>query len=320
MTGSREQPGAAPKVSVIIPAYGMPHYLNQAIESVSRQTFTDYELLVVDDGSDDECVARYELPKTARLIRHESNRGAGAARNTGIRAGKGDYVALLDHDDVWLPGKLEAQVAILEANPDASLAYCRCILVDDELNPKSDTRWTEKSPSADPLRQFLDGCFIRSCSAVMVRREAFHEVGMFDESLTGTDDGDFYMRLALHHGFVYDPEPLALYRMHAGQFTRSLAKIGRSRVRMFANVLPEIKRNRPDLVWPARRRLSTCHLLCAHALLHYERAPLAAAKTLLAGLVAWPANATIYGRLAWMPFAALRYVVKSSRDPRRTRP
>ena len=310
-----------PLVSVVIPAYESPDYLNQAIRSVCDQTWTDYELIVVDDGSTDECVARYELPKTARLIRHESNRGAGAARNTGIRAGKGDYVALLDHDDVWLPGKLEAQVAILEANPDASLAYCRCTTVDDKLNPKSDTRWTEKSPSADPLRQFLDGWGpIRSCSAILVRRQAFDEVGLFDESLTGTDDYQFYMRLALTHRFAYDPEPLVLYRMHPGQYTRMLSRIGSSRIRMFADVLPQIKRNRPDLVWPARRCLSRCHLLYAHALLHYERAPLAAAKTLLAGLVAWPANAAIYGRLAWMPFATLRCVVKSSRDPRRTRP
>lgn len=308
-----ESVSGSPLVSVIVPAYESANYLNQAVQSVCSQTYTNYELIVVDDGSSDDCVAKYDLPANARLIRHESNRGAGAARNTGIKAAKGEYVALMDHDDVWLPHKLETQVALLQSKPNAALAYCRCDVVDQQLTAKIDSRWSEKDPSSDPLRQFLDGCFIRSCSSILIRRSIFDEVGMFDESLTGTDDCEFYMRLAIDHSFVYDPEPLVLYRMHPGQYTRSLAKMGRSRIRMMRSILPLIKRRRPDLVWPARKRLSNCQLLYAHALLYHELTPWPATGALLRSLWAWPANLRAYPKLVWMPFVGVRCLIRRAR-------
>lgn len=208
-----------PAVSVVIPAYCGPDLLNQALESVRSQTFTDYEIIVVDDCSGGDCVSQYQLDEKTRLIRHPERRGPAGARNTGIAQSRGRYIALLDMDDIWLPDKLEKQVDALEHNPNAGLAFCHYRLVDDNLQPLGN------QPAPRPIgqsafRRLLGGNIVKSCSVVMLRREAIQKCGVFDEGLSGTDDWDLWLRIAHDYEVLADPTPLVLYRVHAGQLSR----------------------------------------------------------------------------------------------------
>jgi glycosyltransferase involved in cell wall biosynthesis len=236
-----------PLVSVIIAAYGKPEYLNVAVQSVCKQTCGDYEIIVVDDCSGDDIVARYCLPERARLLCHEKRFGAAAAtRNTGLRAANGEYVAFLDQDDVWLPEKLAIQVKALEQNPRAALTFCHYTAVDESLHPLPEQRRARKSVR-DPLKKMIAGCFIRTPSTVLARLIAIRECGMFDESVIGTSDWDLYLRLARRYVFVAVPEPLVLYRMHPEQLHRKTAVIRSATLRVMDKTLEWVRSDRPEL-------------------------------------------------------------------------
>ena len=307
MTGSREQPGDAPKVSVIIPAYGMPHYLNQAIESVSRQTFTDYELLVVDDGSGDDVTRQYKLPERARLVPLSRHFGEPSGpRNAGFRESVGRYIAFLDQDDVWLPEKLERQVALIEASPEAGLVYCHFTRVDDNLVPL-DKQARHHAVGPDPLRQLLDLCIAMSPTTGLVRREVLDDVGGFDESLGGgAEDWDLLIRIATRHSLRDDPTPMALYRIHPGQMTEDRLSMSRGHIRMLEKHLPIFRRDRPDLVGLLRRHLAHRYRQHADALLETKLDRRGAARALFTAMRVWPWRWEIYRRLAAVAFSALR--------------
>ena len=209
------------RVSVIIPTYNCAQYIGVAVESVLAQTFADYELIVVDDGSTDETgdvLKQYEGRLT--LIRQE-NQERSAARNTGIRASAGQYIAFLDSDDIWQPDKLERQVAILDQHPEVVLTYCQASYVDTEGRP---IRFVGESASgesgtevvvSDLSRDLLLGNVISGgCSTPIVRREALDEVGFFDETLCYPEDWDLWVRLSKKGPFAYVPRPLARYRVY----------------------------------------------------------------------------------------------------------
>ncbi len=191
-----------PCVTVVIPAHRSPEYLNQAVESVAAQSFADYEILVVDDGSGDEVVSQYRLPERARLLRLPASQGHGAVpRNAGLRAARGEYIAQLDQDDLWQPEKLERQVATLAAHPEVGLTYCHFTMVDEALRPlaKQGKFW---APGADPLRQALMGEPLMNPSTTLVRKQVFEVCGPFDEEVFFNDDRGI---LAAEHGQVRDP-------------------------------------------------------------------------------------------------------------------
>ena len=182
----------SPQVSVIIPTYNRCTVLGRAMDSVLSQTFTDYELIVVDDGSNDgtpELLDRYSDHVT--VIRQE-NRGVSAARNTGVLASKGEFVALLDSDDTWLPKKLERQVAFFDANPEALICQTEEIWVRNgkRVNPKK----KHLKLSGMIFEKTLPLCLI-SPSAVMIRKSLLDEVGLFDESLPACEDYDLWLRI-----------------------------------------------------------------------------------------------------------------------------
>ncbi len=210
--------GDNPLVTVVITAYNRPDCVNQAIESILAQTFTDYEINVADDCSSDEVVAQYRLPNCARLIRAEKRRGlAAAGRNDGIRVARGRYVALMDDDDIWLPEKLEEQVKLLESHPQAGLTYCHAIYVDENLSVIG--RHPHCIVNHDPLDPIVRNCFICTPSCVMAPRDVFTDVGLFDESLECCCDWDMWIRIAAKYPFVADPECRIWYRKHRGQLS-----------------------------------------------------------------------------------------------------
>lgn len=258
-----------PLVSVVVAAYGSPDYLNQAIRSVNEQTFRDYEIIVVDDCSGDEVVSRYELPDSATLIRHKKRFGAAAAtRNTGLRAAAGRYVALLDQDDVWLPEKLAIQVEAMEEAGGEAVVFCHTTSVDPSLTPLA-RQGRIRRRVRHPLRKLLGGCFIRTPSTVLAPLEAVRECGMFDETILGASDWDFYLRMAKRCAFVPIADRLVLYRMHPAQLHRKIPFMNTANVAVMEKTLQWVREERPELTNRARSRYArvlykvACHQLTA---------------------------------------------------------
>jgi len=252
-----------PLVSVIIPAYRRADFLNQAIASILRQTLTDYEIIVVDDCSGAEIVARYQLPPMARLIVRAANSGrASIPRNDGFHASHGQYLAFLDMDDVWAPEKLASQVATLDAHPDIGVTFCHYTEVDETLTPQ---RIQTPPPrlATDILKQVLARNMIRTPSLALIRRSVLEAVGGFDEKIICTADWDLWIRLARLTTFHADAERLVLYRYSAGQQSKNLLRMRRGGVVVLQKALEWVKQERPDLLPILHRRLA--HLYSRYA-------------------------------------------------------
>lgn len=207
--------GGGRLVSVVIPAYNAARFVGEAIDSVLQQSFPNFEVIVVDDGSTDDTpsvLASYG--NRVRVLRQE-NQGLSAARNAGIALARGKYVAFLDADDVWLGRKLELQVEALADNPQAALIHTGAV--------KWDVGSGAESPFANDANLYQGLCFnalIDHCSicvsSVMVRRNALKEKGAFNPDIRRptTQDYDLWLRLAIESEFAYVDAPLVKYRVH----------------------------------------------------------------------------------------------------------
>jgi len=219
MSTSSVQP-RAPLVSVVIPAYNCAHFIGDALDSVVNQDYPALEVFVVDDGSTDETcdvVARYGSAVT--LVR-QANAGAAVARNEGMRRARGAYVALLDSDDLWLPGKLRLQVDHLERHADVAMCCTRWHL----LHPDAAGRYhieraaAPESAPVDPkfagwiYRELLLDCEVWT-STVVMRRELSERIGGFDVGLRRGQDYDYWLRASRLTRIDRLDAPLALYRM-----------------------------------------------------------------------------------------------------------
>jgi len=201
---------AEPLVSIILPTYNREQELPRAIKSVLEQTFTHFELLVVDDGSTDnsaEVVAGFDDARI-RYIKHDHRRGGGAARNSGIRHSESAYIAFQDSDDEWLPDKLARQMRrFREAPPEVGAFYCGYIRVGpgatEQYFPQPHIRRTE----GEILESLLLENFIGT-PTLIVRRECFDRVGLFDERLTRFQDWELMIRIAGAYRVGFIPEAL----------------------------------------------------------------------------------------------------------------
>ena len=205
----------APKVSIIVSTYNRASMLKRAVDSVLAQSFTDYELLIVDDCSADETpevVAGLEDPRI-RSFRHSSNRGVGAARNTGIANAHGEYIAFLDDDDEYLPAKIEEQVRVLDAaSADVGMVYVWCASVGP------DGKIIDTLCRMDEGYLFEEALTLRLILGIgtssMIRSSALKDVGCFDESLPLGEDLDFLCMLARRYKIALVPE--ILVKLHRG--------------------------------------------------------------------------------------------------------
>lgn len=217
-TGTHADPGArTPLVSVVIPTYDRPAFFRDAVESVGNQSYDPIELVVVDDGSDrpaQRLLADVSLAPFAdvQCLRHESNRGANAARTTGIRAASGEFVAFLDDDDLWEPRKIERQVAAFRTSPDSvGVVYTGQRYVTDD---GTTTAVHEPTTSGTVTKDLLRGAALSPFSSVMVRAEVIPEAGPPDERFPCWQDREWYLRLSQACAFEAIPEPLVVRRMH----------------------------------------------------------------------------------------------------------
>jgi GT2 family glycosyltransferase len=221
---------ATPEVSVVICAYNAAPYIVATLESVFAQTYGDYEIIVVNDGSTDdtELVVAPYLNRLRYL--KQDNAGPAAARNTALRCARGRYVALLDSDDQWLPQYLETMLAQMHAAPDIDVLYPNAILFG---TPQWEGKlFQDVCPSSAPVT--LEKFFTRECNvfiSAVFKRDVLEVVGMFDESLCGSEDFDLWLRM-LQHGyrFAFLREPLVRYRKRADSLSSSST-------RYFQNVL-----------------------------------------------------------------------------------
>jgi glycosyltransferase involved in cell wall biosynthesis len=235
-------------VSAVIPVHGRAHTVAPAVASVRAQTFGDLELVVIDDGSPpSEAEAIANLPGIDRHRRFTPAAGGSEARNRGVREARGRYVAFLDQDDVWHPDKIERQVEILEREPEAALTYCHFEQV-DEHGRTIDEQVPHWLPEPDPIERMLRGNVIKSCSLVLVRRDAFDEVGGFEPSLRSCGDWDLWLRIAQRgHRFVPDDEIRVDYRVHPGQLSGDQLLQRRENVAVLERAWPWVESHRPDL-------------------------------------------------------------------------
>ena len=201
-----------PKVSVIIPAYNAERFLRQTIESVLAQTFRDFEIIVVDDGSKDETAEIAESFGAPVICRRKTNGGVSSARNLGIKEAKGEYVAFLDADDLWEPTKLEKQVARLDEQPQVGLCFAAVQRIDENDLPLNKIEAEDYPDFCEAL--LLYSCVVSgSCSSAMIRKKLTETAGKFNEDYTNYEDWDYWLRLSLLTEFSAIPEYLVKYRL-----------------------------------------------------------------------------------------------------------
>ncbi|MCK4786748.1 MAG: glycosyltransferase [Desulfobacteraceae bacterium] len=201
-----------PTVSVIIPTYNRAHVLGRSIQSVLNQTFQDFELIIVDDGSTDdtETLVNRLRSKKIKYIRHQVNQGGSVAPtpNTGLRLAKGDYIAFQDDDDEWIPEKLERQMKVMcTAPPEVGVVYARCTKYDSLGNYIPPLKVAKKEGYL--FKQLLNECYIQWTTA-LIKKECFNKVGLINESMLYARDWEFLLRVSQHYQFLYIDDPLVI--------------------------------------------------------------------------------------------------------------
>ncbi|MFN6528100.1 glycosyltransferase family 2 protein [Nostoc sp. ChiSLP03a] len=225
------------KVSVIIPVYGVEKYIAATVQSVLEQTYTNFELLIIDDASLDRSINICQQFTDPRIkIIRQSNRGVSGARNTGIRHAQGEYLAFLDGDDLWLPEKLEKQIAHLENSPAVGVSFSRSAFI-DEAGQALGTYQMPKLKEITP--SYLLSCNpIGNGSAAVMRREVLEAIKFqdnlygtnedcyFDERLLQSEDNEFWIRISIKSNWQIEgiPEPLTLYRVNSKGLSANMLK------------------------------------------------------------------------------------------------
>ncbi len=242
------------KISVIIPTFNRINTTTQAVDSVVGQTVVPEEIIVVDDGSTDETSQhiRNHYPDV-QLITQE-NQGVSAARNAGIRKAKGEWIALLDSDDEWLPQKLELQIEVVEKDPSALLVH-------------TNEKWIRNRKFVNQMKKhqkrggyIYEHCLPLCCispSSVLIKKELFDQVGYFDESLPACEDYDLWLRICSKYPVSYLDEPLIIkYGGHEDQLSRKYWGMDRFRIRSLVKILESGELN-------DEQRQNTAIVLCS---------------------------------------------------------
>lgn len=226
-------------ISVILPTYNRASFLTRSISSVLVQSFTDFDLHIVDDGSSDETAdVVHSLASRTSIPVHYHPRphsGVSAARNWGISHSQGEWIALIDSDDEWLSNKLEVQMSYLRQNPDLLLCQGNEIWIRHgrRVNP----RHKHYKPSGWIFSQCLPLCVV-SPSAVIIHRSVFHHVGLFNEALPACEDYDLWLRVSLHYRIDLIPEfLLKKYGGHSDQLSSTIWGLDRFRIQSLENLL-----------------------------------------------------------------------------------
>lgn len=236
-----------PKISVLMPVFGGEHYVAHAIESVLAQNYSNLELWVVNDGSPDHSadVIRPYLTDVRVNYIEQTNAGVAAARNTALSHSCGDYIALLDQDDLWHPEKLAKQVALMESNPGLGLVHCHAIPINKYGEPLPSDPYYPRLTQPNAFEEIFLGNPIVACCALF-RRSALNTDDVFDMNarLRFADEYDLWLRIARQHEVGYVADTLAFYRLHDANNSRNVTPM----ILATLAVLGKTEREFPDAV------------------------------------------------------------------------
>jgi glycosyltransferase involved in cell wall biosynthesis len=230
------------KISVIIPAYNSASTILETICSVQQQTYSNFEIIVINDGSTDEILEILEAMHEPRLkVFSCENRGVSAARNFGIAQSIGKFLSFIDADDVWSPDKLELQLSVLQRHPDAAVVYSWTRFLNECNQTFQDDMLIDFTGNV--LKPLLLRNFIASGSNILVKREAVERIGGFDPEMSPAEDWDFYLRLAAIYSFVMVPKIQIFYRQTKGSASSKVAATRRASLRVIEKTFKVIPSN-----------------------------------------------------------------------------
>jgi glycosyltransferase involved in cell wall biosynthesis len=243
----------SPQVSVIITTFNRAAMVTEAVESVLAQEMTDFELIVIDDGSTDETEERLSIYGSRLKYHKQENAGVSSARNRGLESARAPLIAFLDSDDLWLPAKLQVQHKYMMEHPEVHICQTEEIWWRNgrQVNPKRHHR----KPSGDIFRRSLDLCLV-SPSAVMMRRKLFEKVGYFDEELPAAEDYDLWLRVSVEYQVLLLPDPVVIKRGGHPDQLSSKSGIDRYRIKALEKLLQSdrLSGEQYKWTWQALRR------------------------------------------------------------------
>jgi glycosyltransferase involved in cell wall biosynthesis len=288
-----------PLVSVVIPTYNRCHLVTDALDSVAQQSWRPLEIMVVDDGSDDNTVeivdawAKVLRPGVSTRLIRQSRQGANAARNRGVDESAGVFVAFLDSDDIWHPDKIRRQMAILAERPDFGAVYCGVREVD------LTTGKSEEERRAYPDGELLDQLLVRDVTAptstCVVRRSVFEAAGGFDGSLPARQDWDLWIRISQHSKIGVVPDLLVDLRNHAGPRTASDPTRELRAHRQILCKYRQLRRERSFLM--ELRALASFHRRAGRVNMYYLRRPFRALAHYSVSVAVWPFSPDSYAAI-----------------------
>ena len=223
-----------PQVSVIIPTYNRGWIIKDAIDSVLAQDYTEFELIVVDDGSTDHTSDVLDSYRNDIKILSQKNKGVSAARNRGIAEASGKFIAFLDSDDLWLSQKLSVQIEFFNQTPDALICQTEEVWIRNGLRVNPGKR--HKKPSGMIFKPSLELCLV-SPSAVMIQRNLFDRVGEFDETLPACEDYDLWLRISCRFPVHLIDAPLIIKRGGHDDQLSSRAGLDKFRIKAIEKII-----------------------------------------------------------------------------------
>lgn len=305
----------APLVSIVIPTYNTAEYIPFTLDSIARQSFRDFETLVVDDGSTDSTRDVLEPYRGWIVYTHQKNSGRSEARNTGIKAAKGKYVAFLDSDDLWTEHKLERQVELMESHPDMDFLFGDkqrfsndgSIIIHSMFRKKGYDRdfFGDLLFVSDPYKKLLDEPYIPT-GTVMMRRACFERTGLFDPDIYA-EDWEFWLRAALACNFAYSDEIWELERDRPGSGSKNLEAVYESNIQTLEKHKKEYGDGLSRLGVDLDKKLAALYKHYGYYLLLNQKR---SARRFLASSLSmrWDLRALSYWGLSYFPAEMIRWI------------